>query len=168
MSPQFEAWGVVFDIDRAAVEILTHRAVNDVRRAHDLDTLSYDRDLVAIARNHSDDMADREYVAHESPEGNGFADRYADAGYDCRVNTGGGHYLGGAENIALTHAGVPLGTGKRHESADDVAAGLVDGWMDSPSHRENILTDHWQCEGIGVTFVEDAPGITVYATQNFC
>ena len=32
---------------------------------------------------------------------------------------------------------------------------VVDGWMHSPGHRENILIKHWQTEGIGVYVARD-------------
>lgn len=156
------------DIDRNVVELLVHRRVNRERRNHGLESLSYDRDLVAIARDHSEDMAEREFVAHVNPDGDGPTDRYATAGYDCRVPAEDGRYLQGAENVAKTHVGVPLEDGSRNESADDVVSWVVDGWMDSPGHRENVLTEHWRCEGIGVAVVEDEPATTVYVTQNFC
>jgi len=156
------------DIERNVVELLVHRRVNCERRSHGLDSLSYDRDLVAIARDHSEDMAERGFVAHVNPDGDGPIDRYAASGYDCRVPAGGRRYLQGAENVARTHVGVPLEGGSRNRSADDVVGDVVDGWMDSPGHRENILTEHWRCEGIGVAVVEDDPATSVYVTQNFC
>lgn len=52
----------------------------------------------------------------------------------------------------------------------EIAEEAVDGWMNSEGSRENILTDHWERQGIGVmvTEAEDEGAVTVYITQNFC
>jgi uncharacterized protein YkwD len=42
---------------------------------------------------------------------------------------------------------------------------VVDGWMDSPGHRENILEDGYGLQGIGVAISSDEE---VFVTQNFC
>ena len=48
---------------------------------------------------------------------------------------------------------------------DELAAGVFEGWLHSPDHRDNILTPEWNREGIGVTVAE---GRQVFVTQNFC
>src|SRR5699024_9425938 len=45
-------------------------------------TLDVDERLTEASRVHSADMAERDYFDHESPEGDGPADRAGDAGYD--------------------------------------------------------------------------------------
>jgi len=47
---------------------------------------------------------------------------------------------------------------------EDIAQQTVDGWMNSPGHRENILSE-FHSEGIGVAVAADDK---VYITQNFC
>jgi len=47
---------------------------------------------------------------------------------------------------------------------EELAAQAVASWMDSPGHRENILTDYWLAEGIGIVI---APDGRVYVTENF-
>lgn len=113
-------------------------------------------------------MADLGCITHESPDGEDFSDRYAAAGYECRVPGSDGGYKNGGENVAKTHFMEPLVGGAYHRDAADLAVGLVDGWMDSPGHRENILDPDWRCEGIGIAIAEEHNGIAVYATQNFC
>ncbi len=46
---------------------------------------------------------------------------------------------------------------------EEIASRIVDGWMDSPGHRQNILETSYDKEGIGVVADE-----RVYVTQNFC
>jgi uncharacterized protein YkwD len=150
------------------IEDCIHEEVNQRRLDHGLGLLEFDFELSSIARKHSADMAERQYFAHESPEGDDFADRYREAGYDCLVRVSNGRYLQGAENIGKTYLLTHLEGGKYNETADDVAEGIVDGWMDSPSHRENILMEHWNREGIGISLTDEDGDMAVYATQNFC
>lgn len=50
------------------------------------------------------------------------------------------------------------------QTEDELAQQIVDGWMQSPGHRENILIPYWTSEGIGV----EISGNEVYVTQEFC
>lgn len=146
-----------------------HELINRERAAKGLSPLAFDSRLAAVARGHSRDMAKRNYFDHNSPEGHDFSQRYGRAGYDCAIRAGGMVHLG-AENIALNHRYAATATinGVKYydwNSEDKIAATTVEGWMNSPGHRKNILTPHWQREGIGV---EIAPNDGVYITQNFC
>lgn len=154
-------------INVRGLERRIHRYVNDRRSEHGLDALSYDTELAAIARSYSKDMAHRGFFAHLSPDGDDFSDRYDAAGYDCRIETDGKIYRGG-ENLARNHLGKPVRVnGERaiYTTADELAQAVVTGWMNSPKHRENMLSDVWRREGIGAYITDDG---TVYVTQNFC
>ena len=156
-------------LDRALVEQYVHEAVNEERTARGLEALAFDEDLQEIARSHSQDMAERDYFAHTDPEGNSFADRYEAHGYECRAYTDDGYYYTGGENIAYTYFDQPVRTSSgevvEHTTERELAEGIVDQWMNSDGHRENILAEHWNNEGIGIYVTEDD---RVYATQNFC
>jgi hypothetical protein len=52
-----------------------------------------------------------------------------------------------------------------NQNEDDIARTLVDSWMASPPHRENILDERWNSMSVGVYVSE---GKTVFATQVFC
>lgn len=93
-------------------------------------------------------MAVRGYFAHQSPEGETAGDRYRTHDHSDRSY---------GENIALRQLGATV-------SVSELAESIVDGWMDSEGHRENILRDRFEAEGIGVYTTNDG---TVYATQNF-
>ncbi|WP_049971850.1 CAP domain-containing protein [Haladaptatus cibarius] len=154
--------------DRSEVERYVHQFVNEERTERGLNAISFDTELRDIARGHSEDMATRNYFSHTSPEGENFADRYEQAGYICQASTGDGSYLTGGENIAQTWYDTPINSGDetvRYTTERELARGIVDQWMNSQGHRENILTDSWQNEGIGIYVTEDGQ---VYATQNFC
>lgn len=155
------------DIHDLAQRIHTH--VNEERAAHGLAALAWDKALTRIATAHSRDMAARDYLGHDTPEGKSFSDRYRAAGYRCELKVDNLIY-GGAENIAL---GRLFNSVTRYEgvayhewnSVEQIARKTVDGWMNSRAHRDNILTPHWRHEGIGV---EIHPDNKVYVTQNFC
>lgn len=156
------------ELDRGRVEKLVHRYVNERRAAHDLETLAFDTELREIARYHSEDMAENDYFSHVSPSGETMSDRYDKFGYDCRAYTSENTYYTGAENIAYTYYDTDVRTEngtERYTNADELARGIVRGWMNSQGHRENILTAAWNNEGIGIAITS---GGKVYATQNFC
>ncbi len=114
-------------------------------------------------------MSRRGYFGHRSPSGANFSDRYEGAHYTCSVAIGSTVYQGG-ENIALnnlyaaatTRDGVVLYDWRSEET---IARTTVQGWMDSASHRKNVLAPYFQKEGIGVHI---APDDRIYITQNFC
>jgi uncharacterized protein YkwD len=143
--------------------------INRERTRHGLPPLDWDAALSNVARSHSKDMAVRNYFSHNSPEGRDFSYRYRHQDYTCALRTGNTIHTG-AENIALislyrsitTINGVP-----NHDwyTAVQIAMETVQGWMNSPDHRKNILAPHWLNQGIGVFISTDDK---VYITQNFC
>ena len=146
-----------------------HAQINKNRKKHGLQSLAWNDALSGIAAKHSRDMANRNYFDHHTPDGKSFSDRYRQGGYSCEIRVRSEIYTG-AENIALsrlynstiTENGVVYYS---WNSVQEVALKTVDGWMNSPNHRKNILTPHWRQEGIGV---EIGPGNNIYITQNFC
>jgi uncharacterized protein YkwD len=155
-------------IDERRVEGLVHQYVNKEREQQGLPTISHDEELRYIARNHSEDMAARSYFQHEDLSGDDFNDRYDEAGYNCRVRTSGDRYTIGGENIAQTwfQERIEVEGGERYyDSEDDLARGIVNQWMNSPEHRQNILREYWESEGVGIEITDSGK---VYATQNFC
>jgi uncharacterized protein YkwD len=156
-------------IDLRDVERKIHVLVNRERAKHGLAKLAWDDALARIARGHSRDMAVRAYFSHDTPDGKDFSYRYGQQGYSCQIRTGTTIHLG-AENLALNHLyrSVPTVNGKPFfdwNSEDELAASTVQGWMDSPGHRKNILLPYWLNEGIGIHV---SPADTVLITQNFC
>jgi len=154
--------------DTSAVEQQIHEEVNRQRARHGLDTLTYNTEAADIARSHSRDMMERDFFAHECPDGDLVADRYDKAGFECRIFDGDG-YLTGGENIAQTWWDKPItgedGEEKHHKQTKELAVDIVNQWMESPEHRDNLLTPAWESEGIGIVIGADGE---VFATQNFC
>lgn len=132
----------------ADFELAVHREINAVREDQGLQKLEYNEDLASISRNHSQDMAARDYFDHTSPEGWGPSDRVAASDkVQCRVG----------ENLYRE-------SGYSVSDPIIVAERTVEGWMNSPGHRENILRDGWSVEGIGI----HVDGREVWVTQMFC
>ncbi|MGM1063772.1 CAP domain-containing protein [Saccharothrix sp. Mg75] len=99
--------------------------VNDARELAGCEPLTVDERVTAAARDHTSDMADRDYFSHTTPEGVDFAQRMRSAGYP---NPGG-------ENIA-----------KGQRSAEQV----MKAWMNSDGHRRNILNCGFTTIGVGL------------------
>jgi uncharacterized protein YkwD len=112
--------------------------VNQERSKYsDLPALSADDRLTSAARAHSQDMSDNNYFSHTSLDGRTAGDRITAAGY--QWNTYG-------ENIAFGYSNPEA---------------VMNGWMNSTGHRNNILSPNF-CD-LGVGYAADGN----YWTQDF-
>ena len=152
-------------VTSTAIEEAIVDELAEVRETHGLESLATNETVASVARAHSHDMANRDYVAHESPEGEDPIDRFEAVADFCTLY---------GETIAQTWIDRPVQSHESdepvtHEDAQDVAAAIVTEWMASEPHRETILerneTRSWTTAGIGVYLSEDG---TVTATANFC
>ncbi|MDP9362430.1 MAG: CAP domain-containing protein [Acidobacteriota bacterium] len=101
-------------------------AMNDYRAQHHMQPLREDARLDAAAGDRMTDMEDQGYWAHESPDGRSPFVWLASRDYEL-------HYAG--ENLATGFETTEL---------------LVAGWMESPGHRANILSPHFEDCGIAI------------------
>jgi len=108
--------------------------VNAIRQTAGLATIKTTPKLRVAAQRHSDDMVARHYFSHVSPSGSTLRERVAATGYLRRARQ---HSLG--ENIAW-------GSGTAAAPAE-----IVKAWMNSPGHREIILTPAFREVGVGIT-----------------
>lgn len=157
------------ELDIILLEKEIHSLINTERIKKGLALLSWNDDLSRAARKHSRDMAERSYFSHVSPDGNDFSDRYRREGYSCSIAVRETIYSG-AENLYQNNLydRVVFMNGRAHydwNTMQEMAESTVQGWMNSPGHRKNILTPHWKSEGIGAAVSGDGK---VYITQNFC
>ena len=141
------------------IELYIYLFTNAERESMGVDKLQRIALVEEIAKGHSQDMADREYFRHVTPEGLDPTDRVMRAGYDCTRDHGSYYTYGLAENISWV-SGI-----EHNETAQDIAQDVVTSWMNSPGHRANILEPAYDRIGVGVAFSEDGK---MYATQNFC
>ena len=114
---------------RDALEADLHAQVNRVREVRHLIPLARIAELDAVARAHSRDMAERRYLSHESPEGQNPVHRLQAGGIR-------GFSLA-AENIGLTDRSEPTRE-------------ILEGWLGSPEHRQNLHAPAFNATGIGV------------------
>ncbi|MDD5340553.1 MAG: CAP domain-containing protein [Candidatus ainarchaeum sp.] len=153
--------------DIPSFEQSIHDMINQQREENGLPALALDARLSNIARSHSEDMAKKGYFDHVTPEGVDPTGRGEAVGYICSKTT----TYGIAENIFKTYTygttwytnGVE--TSRDYLTPDQLTEQIVIGWMDSPGHRQNILTETYDAEGIGAYATRDG---TVYVTEDFC
>ncbi|MBR2471625.1 MAG: hypothetical protein IKB55_02965 [Clostridia bacterium] len=115
--------------------------VNIERAKYGLSALQWSNELASVARAHSKDMNDRGFFSHTNPDGKSAFDRIKAAGIS---------YSYAAENIA---------------AGQSTPEAVVEGWMNSKGHRENILNPNLKYLGVG--FYEGNGTYKYYWTQNF-
>jgi len=115
-------------------------------------------------------MAKNNYFSHVNLRGLDPTGRGSQVGYSCYKNYGSYYTTGIAENIfqnnlydsVTYYNGVPS---YDWSSQEEIAQSTVNGWMNSPGHRQNILTSTYDSQGIGVAIAADDK---VYITEDFC
>jgi uncharacterized protein YkwD len=153
------------------LEQMVHTLINEQRQSYGLPQLSFDSKLAQIARGHSDDMGQRNFFEHVNPDGLDPTARGQLEGYSCYKNYGSYYTTGIAENIFETHTYSKIWytngieTSRDYYSAVQIAEEVVTGWMNSPGHRQNILTANYDGEGVGVAIASDG---RIYVTEDFC
>lgn len=116
--------------------------INTIRQQQGLSELRQNEKLAQVARDYSRRMAEGDFFAHTSPQGDTMVER---------VHAAGIFYFVLGENL-FTSTNIP-----------QPANASVTGWMNSPGHRENILRREYRETGIGVW----QRGNTYYFTQLF-
>jgi uncharacterized protein YkwD len=116
--------------------------VNQERASAGCPAVTIDTSLMMTSSNHSEDMATNNFFDHTGSDGSSVAQRATAAGYAwSRVG----------ENIAAGHS-----------SPSEV----MDGWMNSPGHRANILNCEYRNVGIGYVY-KSGSTYGHYWTQDF-
>jgi len=116
--------------DWLRIETGTEKQILDItnvmRARHALENLQWDDQTAEVAYAHSKDMAEEDYFSHESEKFGNLSDRLkaADVLYE----------LAG-ENIAANYTDAPA---------------VVEGWLNSESHREALLNNEFTHLGVGV------------------
>lgn len=127
-----------------SIELRVFELVNEERVKNGRAPLTWTDQVADIARYHSSNMAQRYFFGHEDPDGRRPSNRANFLGL-CDWREIG-------ENIAWLRG------------FDDPAQHVVERWMLSPGHRENILEKRYKESGIGVATNEDG---NYYVTQVF-
>ncbi|HSP71506.1 MAG TPA: CAP domain-containing protein, partial [Gaiellaceae bacterium] len=115
--------------------------VNEVRRQHGLVPLKPSAKLRAAAAQHSRQMGEDGYFAHDSADGSSFWKR-VERFYPSKAFG----YWSVGENLLWA-------------SPDVDGPGALDLWMHSPEHRANLLAARWREIGLSAVKVHAAPGV---------
>ncbi|CEG42151.1 CAP domain [Plasmopara halstedii] len=89
--------------------------INKERAAAGLSPLCFNQKLQYASQSHSDDMAQNAFMAHVGSDGSSVAQRITDVGFAWNKV---------AENVA---------------AGQESVQSVIDAWMLSPKHRENIM-----------------------------
>lgn len=128
-----------FEFERKILE-----TINNQRAANNLPPLAWSEEVARIARLHSENMAKYKFFSHIGQDGLAVDDRADSIGLSKWRAIG--------ENIAY------------NRGFENPVAFTCESWMNSPSHRENLLSRRWKETGIGVAIAADG---TYYYTQVF-
>lgn len=128
-----------YELERHVFDLL-----NTERQAKGLRTLVWDDRVAEVARRHSQNMAERQYFSHRGLDGS-MVDNRAD-----RLGLGAWQAIG--ENIAYLRG---------YDKPGELA---VEKWMESTSHRRNLLSPQWSESAVGIAVTQDG---TYYFTQVF-
>lgn len=130
---------VINQLERKAFDIL-----NEKRKENGLLPVQWSEDAAKIARLHSENMAKFKFFSHAGLDGSMVNDR-ADA-------LGFSKWRAIGENIAYNRG---------YENPVEFACQR---WMQSQTHRENVLNSRWKEAGVGVAVTVEG---TYYFTQVF-
>ena len=126
----------------ATMETQVIEQINQIRLQKGLSELRFNEKLTVVARRYSKEMAEKNFFSHNSPEGDTVVER---------VRAEGVYYIMVGENLFKgTNLPQPVSI-------------AVNGWMNSPGHRANILRPEYRETGVGVWRI----GNTYYMTQLF-
>lgn len=119
--------------------------INDYRTANGLNAIAYEPTLTYIAKYRSQDLMDRNYWSHYTPEGTTVFNLFKANGVKYKI---GGENLGQA---------TPAGIG-----SPDAFMGA---WKNSPSHNANMLRNGYNYIGVGMVDNGDRIVVTTVFTN---
>lgn len=117
--------------DEAETEML--RRINQLRDENGLEALELSQPLGTASQIKASEMAEQDYLAHESPDGQTPRELLEQIGYTYNTTIG--------ENIAAGQEG---------------AEATFEQWLNSPEHREIMLGEEFNAVGIGRAHNADA------------
>jgi uncharacterized protein YkwD len=117
---------------------------NEVREDAGVGRLTLNAGLTEVARERAKDMAERNYFAHVSPTGEDAFDLLKEHGIT---------YWSAGENIAMNTY-----------PASETVQVAMDGFMESPPHKENLLDPDYELIGVGVATAGDKKYFSVIFT----
>jgi len=131
-------------VNMAAAERGAFEMINKKRVENGQTPLTWSDELAAVARVHSQNMAEFNFFSHRGLDNKMVSDRADDQKL--------GRWRAIGENIAF------------NRGYDDPTAKAVALWLDSATHRRNLLSPDWKESAIGVAVTENG---AYYFTQVF-
>jgi uncharacterized protein YkwD len=123
-------------------EKLIYHNANSCRVLNGLTPLEFSEKISSVSRNHSRDMAERNYFSHHSPEGTTPGER---------LTTSEIKWLACGENICAGY---------------NLIFDFNNAWYNSEGHRKIMLTPSYNYIGVGIYYKSDSE-YRYYATQNY-
>ena len=156
------------------IEAAIHSKVNAVRSEHNLSPVRWDDTMALSARFHSIDMRNNGYFSHTNLQGQKPTDR---------INGHERLYIASicvavyGENLAFSYGDDYHDTIKKNTAnrtyditldVDGITDHIIDLWMESKTHRDNMLTPTHTFSGVGVAIGAYNSRRAVYITHHFC
>jgi uncharacterized protein YkwD len=135
------AWAVSSGLDAIEAEVLA--LINVERAAQGLSPVLEDLSLDAAAQAHSLDMATNGCFTHNSCDGTSWATR------------------------VKTYYAPTTFLGEIQAAGYSTAASVVDGWMNSPGHRDQILGSNFRVAGVSLETAAPGAPYSNYWTVDF-
>ncbi len=117
--------------------------INQIRKENKLPELQKNVQLQNAAKQKTIDMVSNKYFSHISPNNKKWSDFIKDEGYD---------YIYAGENLA-----------KDYDNSKEIIAA----WIESPTHKENILNPDYNDTGIAVSMNKTIANPGIIVAQEF-
>jgi uncharacterized protein YkwD len=114
----------------SGIEAEVLNLINSTRAQHGLSQLTPNQALIDLARIRSNDMVAKNYFSHYTPEGTNIKHL---------LNQYGVRYANFGENL-----------GNASPASYGSPGAFLNAWMNSPSHRDNMLKGYYTSIGVGV------------------
>jgi uncharacterized protein YkwD len=141
----------LYRLEQTMYELVNEARMTSLPRWLGTSKLAWNEELAAVARGHSADMLQRQYIAHVSPEGITAARR---------IDLKNIRYVACGENIGVFY-GDAAGTA---QAINDIHSAFMNQPRSLTNHRGNLLNPIWTHVGIGIAHNPDG---ALVATQNF-
>lgn len=144
----------IFDPSARDAEQLIRKRINDQRVGAGVAEVDGAERLRKVAREHSQDMAQRDFYAHENPDGLMPSDRASCAAGEI-IHRG---QVGEMKNIDSSKTWYTT-------DAEGIAGYIVEGWVLSDEHYELMTGSRWSSVGVGLEITDEGE---LFATAVFC
>lgn len=134
-----------------ATEVFTR--ANSARQQNGVGLLLRSQGLDRVAQAHARDLALRKYLSHYTPDGLAPWERLTLA------------QLKDFSGLRITSDIAFNGVGENLAKGQETAAEVVNGWMNSPGHRTNLLNSTYMYVGTGIYFDPTNKEMPIHAVQ---